>query len=185
MAPKRLRPYPTRDQLATWYARPHDHTPYGRGHEHRVRASIDMVRRALPVESVGDMSAGNGAIPLSAGAARTYLGDYAPGHEFTGPLEVTVPVMPEVALYVCCETLEHLDDPALALRLIRERAARLVLSTPIDCWDDTNGEHLWAWSREDVESLMTAAGWTVEAYDSVNALELYGESYHYGIWLAS
>lgn len=172
--------------MDTVYSQPHNHWIYGTGHGHRVRATIELMRqRCLPVDSVADLSCGNGEVPRAAGARLTVLGDYAPRYEYSGRLEDNLPRIPRVDLYTCCETLEHLDDPDLALRLIREKATRLVLSTPIDKWDDGNGEHLWAWSRQDVEKMAEAAGFRVDAYDNVDALALYDETYNYGIWICS
>jgi len=112
------------------------------------------------------------------------LGDYAPGYEYTGKLETNLQVIPDVDAYILSETLEHVDDPAYVLSLIREKSDYLVLSTPLECWGDTNSEHYWAWDRQGVEGLMVEAGWTVKAFDSVDS-RTYGEPYLYGIWVAS
>jgi hypothetical protein len=53
------------------------------------------------------------------------------------------------------------------------------LSTPVSAWDDTNREHLWAWSRSDVEELLAATGWTPERYVTAD-----GGWYTFGIWTA-
>lgn len=178
---KRLRDLPDLDAA---YQEPHDAHLYGQGHEHRVRATIELMRRhALPVNSVADLSCGNAEIPRAANAPLTVLGDYAHGYEYSGRLETNLPLIPEVNLYICSETLEHVDDPDLVLELIRDRARKLVLSTPIDRWDDSNEQHLWAWSREDIETMLREAAFRVIAFTNVDALALYNESYNYGIWV--
>lgn len=178
---KRLRDLPDLDAT---YPAPHDHRIYGEGHGHRVRATIELMQRALPVNSVADLSCGNAVIPRAAQAPVTVLGDYAPGYEYTGRLEDNLPLIPEVDLYVCSETLEHVEDPDLVLDLIAEKARALVLSTPIGAWGDTNGEHLWAWDRVGIEGSLEGSGFTVEAFTNVDAFTLYNESYNYGIWIA-
>jgi hypothetical protein len=59
-----------------------------------------------------------------------------------------------------------------------------VLSTPLECWEDSNAEHLWAWDQHGVELMLLQADWAVRAFTSVDSRE-YGEPYLYGIWVAS
>jgi hypothetical protein len=82
------------------------------------------------------------------------------------------------------ETLEHLDDPRSVLGHIRGRVGSLVLSTPLDCWDDDNTEHLWAWDRPGVEMLLADCGWSFDYFIDVDS-RAWGETYRYGIWVAS
>lgn len=112
---------------------------------------------------------------------RLTLGDFAPGYEIQGKIEDTIGTIDPVDLYVLTETLEHLDDPGAVLREIRDKTRFLLVSTPVDCWEDTNREHYWAWSREGVEELMTDAGFTVLTYNIIDS-RTYGEPYCYGIW---
>jgi hypothetical protein len=60
----------------------------------------------------------------------------------------------------------------------------LVLSTPLDCWDDDNTEHLWAWDRPGVEMLLADCGWSLDYFIDVDS-RAWGETYRYGIWVAS
>jgi hypothetical protein len=186
MTVTRLRPLPSPEQLAAMYPAPHDHRIYGRGHHERVEATIALALATITDEhrvSVGDMSCGNGEIARRIGmTAHLHLGDFAPGYPYNGPLEQTLDEMPNVHTYICSETLEHVDDPAAVLEQIRGKAGHLVLSTPLECWDDANGEHLWAWDRQGVETLAAAAGWTALAFDSVDS-RAYGEPYLYGLWV--
>jgi hypothetical protein len=82
--------------------------------------------------------------------------DFAPGYDFTGPLDQTLPLLRDyVDVYVCTETLEHLDDPAMVLRMIRAQSRLVaIISIPIDAWEDPKPEHYCAWDREGVESLL-------------------------------
>jgi len=188
MTVKRLRPLPSPDELAAMYPAPHDHRIYGRGHHERVEATIALAVENLTEAErgvVGDLSCGNGEIARRiATSPAVHLGDFAPGYEFHGPLEETLAQLDIVDVYVCSETIEHLDDPFGVLLAIREKAEFLLLSTPIGCWHDANGEHLWAWDREGVEQLLTSAGWALMAFDNVDSTE-YGEPYNYGIWVAA
>ena len=138
--------------------------------------------------SAADLSCGNGAVldAVDAPADKKYYGDLAPGRAFTGPLEDTILKLPAVDLFILGETLEHLDDPGLALSRIANRSWWLLMSTPLDCWDDSNEEHYWAWDREGVEGLLAGAaagaGPSVSEFAEVDT-RTYGEPYRYGIWL--
>lgn len=180
---KRLRPKWSDEELAKIYSIPHDHKRFGRGHGIRVEVTQNILRdmaREIGVISAADLSCGNGAI-LEILNVKKYLGDYAPGYKYTGPLEKTIHEIPNVDVYVCSETLEHLDDPGYGLKLIREKSRGLVLSTPIEKWDDNNDEHYWAYDREGVEELMKQAGWTPNIFLFLDTT-VFGEPYKYGIW---
>jgi hypothetical protein len=187
---RRLRPLPPPDALRRMYPEPHDHRRFGRGHAERVAATIAL-GSTIPLaerRSVADLSCGNGVIAraLVTLAGELHLGDLACGErgQLVGPIEGTIEAIPNVALFVCSETIEHLDDPLQVLTAIRAKAHRLLLSTPLGCWDDDNIEHLWAWSREGVEGMLADAGWEVGAFDFLDT-RTYGEPYLYGMWVAS
>lgn len=189
---RRLRPAWSPEDLDRIYPAPHDHRLYGRGHRERVAATIQAALNyltgpddpyAVPVASVADLSCGNASIARAIPSEALYLGDFAPGYEYHGPLELTLVQLPDVEVYVCSETLEHLDDPDAVLALIATKALTLVLSTPVDAWGDTNDEHYWAWDREGVEEMLAASGWVVASYGEVDS-RAYGEPYCYGIWVA-
>lgn len=180
---KRLRPYPSHEELAAMYAAPHDHRMYGRGHDERVEATVRLALDEIAERDyVADLSCGNGEIARRITTRATALGDYAPGYEITGPLEETLLELDFADVYVCSETLEHVDDPEHVLDMIYQRARTLLLSTPLECWDDANGEHMWAWDREGVEHLAAKCGWEPQAFTSVDS-RTYGEPYLYGIWV--
>lgn len=183
---ERVRPQWSDEELARIYATPHNHLIYGRGHGERVAATVALARKHLPPQtvSIADLSCGNAFIANSLACPTTILGDFAPGYEYTGKLETNLGLIPNVDAYILSETLEHVDDPDLVLALIRDKAAHLILSTPLEAWGDTNAEHYWAWDRVGVEGLMHNAGWTPKAFDYVDS-RTYGEPYLYGIWIAS
>lgn len=180
---KRLRPKWSDEELARIYEKPHDHKIYGRGHGVRVEVTQNILKdmvREVGAMSAADLSCGNGAI-LGILSIKKYLGDYAPGYKYVGPLEKTIHEIPKVDIYVCSETLEHLDDPGYGLKLIREKSKSLILSTPIEAWGDTNQEHYWSYDREGVEELLKEAGWTPNIFLFLDTT-VFGEPYKYGIW---
>lgn len=193
---QRLRPLPSPEALAEMYTEPHDHRLYGRGHGERVDATIALAVENIPEADramVVDLSCGNGAIAvaISSNPWLSQLGDMAmisaelpAAAKYCGPIEQTLQLVSTADVWVLSETAEHLDDPQGVLYELRRRATWLVLSTPLECWADTNLEHCWAWDREGVELLLEFTGWTPRAFTSVDSRE-YGEPYLYGIWVCS
>lgn len=159
----RLRPKYTDEELAHIYQRPHDHTRWS---DHMLRVDITTniakwVAEQCECTSVADLSCGDGWIVDLLDLPETYKGDFAPGYEYTGPIEKTIDEIPDVDLFICSETIEHLDDPDAVLGKIANRAKRLVLSTPIGEADDSNPEHYWGWNVDDVKAMLHDAGWLV------------------------
>jgi hypothetical protein len=180
---KRLRPKHSQEFLSELYAEPHDHWRYGRGHGLRVSITQIIAKdiaREVQAETVADLSCGNGEIAKCLGIKK-FLGDYAPGYEYTGPIEETLEQIPNVSLFICSETLEHLDDPWSVLHVIRKKSDGLVLTTPINAWEDTNKEHYWAWDKESIENMLTTTGWSSNVYAELDST-VFGETYTYGIW---
>ena len=146
----------------------------------RDEATIELGQTFENIASIADMSAGGAQItPLIAAhyGVTPYLGDFGNvyGYRFQGTLQETVPQLPVVDLYVCSETLEHLDDPDDDLRLIRKHCRNLLLTTPV-CEHDVHTElteqtefhgHLWVWKREDVEEMLVDAGFEVIEFRQV------------------
>lgn len=177
----RLREAHTPQRLAEIYARPHDHSQWP-DHQIRVAVTVQLAHAlAGPVTTAADLSCGDAAILRALRVKRKILGDYASGYEYEGPLERTIEEIPHVDLYVCCETLEHVDDPAAVLAAIRPKTDALVLSTPVGAWQDRNEEHYHAWDREGVEELLGEAEFRVVFFAELD-LRPGGGEYSFGIW---
>lgn len=179
----RLRSAHSSDDLQLIYDKPHDHRRFGRGHGERVTAMIDVVD-GMYWKTAADLSCGNGVVLNSIIADVKHYGDFAPGYPIRGPIEKTITDLPAVELFILGETLEHLDDPNLVLNQIARQADWLLMSTPIEAWGDTNGEHYWAWDRDGVEELLAveAPSFNVVEFRTVDTRP-YGEPYLFGIWL--
>jgi hypothetical protein len=134
---------------------------------------------------VADLSCGDGTIVnrlVKHYGAQATLGDIAPGRPITGPIEETIELLDRVYdLFICSETIEHLNDPDTVLKQIRLKTHWLVLSTPVGNTDPDNPEHLWAWDREDVDVMLRRAGFGTLVYTSLD-LRLSGYPYNWGIW---
>lgn len=181
---KQLRKFHTAKELAAIYPEPHDHAIYGRGHGIRVNTTIQLAKDMayqVNAKSVADLSCGNGAIAKALNIDTTILGDYANGYQYSGPLENNISKIDDVDLYICSESIEHVEAPGSVLKSIRQKSKALVLSTPIDAWYDTNEEHYWAWNRQDVETLMKNAGWSPDVFIMLDTT-VFGEPYIYGMW---
>lgn len=182
MRRERLRPAYDPDELATVYAQPHRHFDNA---DHRLRVAITInLARALvgSVGSVADLACGDATVASAVDASRRYLGDLAPGYELTGPIELTIEQILPVDLFVCTETIEHLDDPDTVLKAIRGKTAALVLSTPVGCFHDRNPEHLWSWDRQAVEAMADVAGFRVDVYAELDLTAAGPDHYAFGIW---
>ena len=137
------------------------------------------------VGSIADMSCGDATVPRALGehfGVAPMLGDYAPGYAYTGTLQDTVPLLPVVDLYVCTNTVEHLDDPDTDLKLIREHCTEMLLATPVEEWHDHDNGHYWAWDRDGVEEMAAAAGFTVSAYVELDLTPFWNPHCKHGIW---
>lgn len=168
----------TDEELAKIYAKPHDHRNW---HDHIIR--VEMTKQiakwvSLDCTTVADLSCGNGEI-IDSLNLMSFKGDFATGYQFHGPIERTINEIPNVDLFICSETIEHIDDPDLVLRKIRNKTKNLILSTPESAWNDNNPEHYWAWSADDIKGMLIEAGFTPYLY---NLLELKDYLYDYQIW---
>lgn len=186
MTRQRLRPTYSHDELTKIYETPHQH---GRWNDHKIRVAVTSNLAAglllydEDIASVADLSCGDGTIARSLHLPKTILGDFAPGYKYQGPLEQTIEQIDPVDIYVCSETLEHVDNPDSVLALIRAKSRYLVLSTPVDAWNETNPEHYWAWARSDVEEMLIRAGFTVLAFNALDMRPAPWSPYCFGIWL--
>lgn len=182
---RRNRPAYTAEELAEIYVIPHEHHHWS-DHIHRVKKTIDFGKRCGydKGDLVVDLSCGDGVIAFGL-HDDPVIGDYAPGYGFQGSLDVMLPLFSEIFrrnadVFILCETLEHLDNPQDILSMIRDRADRLLVSTPIHDHGqvDENPEHYWTWDEEYVRSMLVNAGWIPEAYELV----FNGMGYKYGLW---
>lgn len=177
----RNRPAYSDDELRDLYSEPHDHTIFS-DHIVRVRDTIGFINSFMQDKtqySVADLSCGDAAVVNGlVGASVKYLGDYASGYQFVGPIEETINNIAYVDLFVCCETLEHLDDPDKVLRQIGQHAGRLVISTPLMTCADSNPEHYWSWDDRAVGKMLRRAKWKPKLYKESSS----DVGYIYQIW---
>jgi len=181
----RLRDMPSEDELDRMYSEPHNHHNWV---DHKIRADVTIgIGRHLPMISggwVADLSCGNGYIATEIAKAtnsETVLGDYAPGYEYTGPIEQTIDEIFQVDMFVCSETIEHLDRPEEVLSKIRRKAGILLLSTPEGEKDASNPEHIWTWESGDVGDMLIQTGWNPLIHTLLD-LRPAGFLYAYQIW---
>jgi hypothetical protein len=172
----RLRPAYSPAELAALYPVPHRHDGWP-DHRARVGETARLGRELMNLSGhpsvIADLSCGDAVIPRdligysTEPAKRVILGDLAPGYELHGPIEQTLDCLSGVGLFVCCETIEHLDDPDAVLRKIRSKAATLLVSTPLGEITPHNPEHYWGWDAAGVGTMLTAAGWAPLLYREV------------------
>ena len=180
---RRLREYPSAEELAAMYAEPHDHRIYGAGHDVRVRQTVALgcwLRDLTRATSFADLSTGNAEIPAGITQLHNmvWLGDIAPGYRFEGPIEETIKEVPSCDMFILSETIEHIDFPEQLLLDISEVAKSLLLSTPIGEDDLGNPEHVWGWDQEAVGEMLRDTGWKPQMRVDV----IVPDSYHYQIW---
>lgn len=184
---KRLRPKWSDEELEKVYSEPYDHTQWS---DHKLRVNVTVGigwYLASECNTGADLSCGDGAIMKRLKFLRgvdKFYGDLKPHPGFLeGPIEETIHEIPKVDLFVCSETLEHLDDPAAVLQEIRVKTNYLLISTPIGETSDLNPQHYWGWDQEAIERLIRSAGFnkTLVQVD----LKFPGMEYDYQIWLVS
>jgi hypothetical protein len=171
--------------------------PFGhQDHRLRIPSTVEIGRwlvREYGAASLADLSCGYDASVATAITSelptgyRMILGDYGevspllPSHTLRGPIEETILKIAGADLFVCTETIEHLDDPDAVLAEIRGRCRTLLLSTPVGSWDDPTPGHYWAWNRSGVETILKAAGFEPIVYAELDfaAPDLFQT---FGIW---
>lgn len=177
----RLRDKYSDSELGRVYAAPHSHQEW---YDHRVRvdATIALVKNLEGFKTVADLSAGDATIINALDIPVKYVGDFAPGYEFTGPIEKTIHQIPKVDLFICSETLEHLDNPDLVLSDIRNKTDWLVLTTPNGEADTNNPQHYWGWNTKDMQDMLFVAGFEPHI---LNVLNFFDKEfiYNYQMWV--
>ena len=180
---RQLRPFYTAEQRARIYGHAYDHTRWP-DHVERVARTVQVLddfAAKTGARTVADLSCGDGAIVGQSRHPWTgrHLDDYTRG----GPVEHTIQALSPVDMFVCSETLEHVEDPDGLLVEIRGKARHLLLTTPDGEDDDRNPEHYWGWDAGDLRAMLERAGWTD------NTAELFTPSsvpyYTFQIWRCS
>lgn len=179
MTIKRLRPAYSPEELEELYATPHSHAQFP-DHVIRVDHTLQLATELLDSHdsSGADLSCGDGAILRALNLKAAYFGDFAPGYAYQGPIEQTVGQIPSVDVFVFCETIEHVEDPWMVLKLIRAKCKKLILSTPLDEFNDENPEHYWGWDKKGMRELLRYADFHPKFYRETNPP--YG--YRFQIW---
>ena len=137
------------------------------------------------VESIADLSAGDARITRALARhslVEPILGDIAPGYSIQGDLHHTVHYIPHVELFVCTNTLEHLEDPDADVAQIREKADKLFTSASLEEVSDEEGDHYWEWDRTGVEELLTKVGWEISAYCELDMTPFWYPHSKFGMW---
>ena len=176
----RLRPAYSEDEIQGIYLKPHSHKKF-EDHIIRVQKSIELLKDYNTYNSIADLSAGDAAIINSIDAEIKYIGDYAPGYEITGHIDQTINNLPEVDLFICSETLEHLDNPDATLKAIRKKTKYLFISTPNGENDDGNPEHYWGWNNKDMKQMLIDAEFDPVVYYLLQLKEKY--YYDFQMWI--
>ena len=156
---KRLRPAYSEQELAHVYETPHQHSQWA-DHRLRVQMTIAFASWFKDVNTIADLSAGDAVIINAIDATTRYIGDFAPAYEFTGAIDETIDLIPKVDLFICSETIEHLDNPEATLAKIRQKTKALIVTTPIAEDNDDNPQHYWGWDEEAVRELLEGAGFS-------------------------
>jgi hypothetical protein len=154
---KRLRPAYTEKELAEVYKEPHNHKVFP-DHRLRVEMTIAFASWFKNTRIVADLSAGDASIINAIEADIRYIGDYAPAYDFVGLIDDTIEQIPNVDLFICSETIEHLDNPEATLAKIRAKTKYLIVTTPIGESDSNNPQHYWGWDEDGVRELLEGAG---------------------------
>lgn len=178
---RKLRPFYSETELRRMYEMPYKHT-YWPEHIERVDQTTKIAQLLIDthgLETVADLSCGDGAIVRGLERVSfSHMCDYT--HNGDG-IEVTIKHLKPVDLFICTETIEHLEAPWTVLEHIAQRTKWLVLSTPLDEDTTENWEHYWSFTRDDVKTMLTQSGFDF-ALPSILAQP--GWAYVYQIWIA-
>jgi hypothetical protein len=176
----KLRRFMTPGERDTVYAHTYDHTQWPE-HRERVQATIKIAQTLIDqhgLESVTDLSCGDGAIIDQLTIPQKVKKDI----EFD-PIEITSLLMKPTDLFVCTETIEHLQAPWTVLEQLALKTKWLLVSTPLD--EDPaigNHEHYWSFSATDVANMLFQSGFITR---TCTRLDDPAWTYTYQIWTAS
>lgn len=192
---------PFRDAAANaaLYAERYDHA---RWEEHATRIAWAKQRlndwlawqtRTRPLV-VADLSAGDGALvqhlqeTTRSRGCTALTSDLTPGAALLrGEINDVIRLLNDqvVDLFICTETLEHLQRPFELLREIRRVAREAFISTPAwpadnPDWVDDNPEHYWQWDAAELGGLLLDVGFQARELTLVR-----GDYYTYQCWVVS
>jgi hypothetical protein len=182
----RLRDAMTDQQFASMYNHNYNHTQWEE-HKRRIAWTLDVAHQWLKDETIGvaiDLACGDGVILSGIKAEIKLYGDFVatPFTHYVGKIEETITRVGADAadLFVCTETIEHIDDPDSLIRQIAGVSQYLLLSTPLGETDPyKNWEHYWGWDLDGIRKLLEDNGFTPLNYEV-----LVDEFYTYQLWLA-
>lgn len=176
---KKLRRFYTPEELKNIYAG--EHNPH-RWPEHTERINLTraIAQRLIDanrLKTVADLSCGDGSLVLGLENIRAQTMCDIHSH---APIEETVRLLESVDLFICTETIEHLEAPWTVLECVAPKTKYIVLSCPFE--EDPaigNYEHYWSFDASDVANMLMQAGFG--ALQS-NIISGEGWTYTYQIW---
>lgn len=182
---KKLRPFWSADKLRELYA--HEHNPDAwPEHGARIARTIEIAQDVInreDVRNIADYSCGSCRIidGLKMWNAASY--DISDVQRGDPSIEERVLTMPYTDLFLCTETIEHLESPWTVLEYIAMRTKWLVLSTPLD--EDPNignYEHYWSFTQWDIATILDQSGFIDCKFEALGPMP--GWTYTYQIWTA-
>lgn len=178
---RKLRRFYDPAELKRIYAETYDPTRWDE-HVRRIDHTQVIASRLVERERLltgADLSCGDASIIRSLGLIDIVTNDITSSGLSIN--EVVRDIAP-VDLFICTETIEHLEAPWTVLERIAERTKWLILSTPLD--EDAaigNWEHYWSFELIDVRQMLNDAGFTDLRCTIISEL---GWTYAYQLWIA-
>lgn len=180
---KKLRRFMTPAEFAKNYATQFNHRSHY-SHVERIEHTVKIAQELIDKEGIkriADFSAGDRAVVNGLhGYEDAWL------HDITDDgVDIVERLRAETFtydLFICTETIEHVEQPWTLLEEIAPRTRWLLLSTPLD--EDpakNNWEHYWTFEATDIDDLLTQSGFVgrlVEAHQPV------GSPYTFQTWVA-
>lgn len=179
---RKLRRFHSETELKRIYAEKYESSKW-QEHVRRIEFTRNITQELITehgLTTLADLSCGDGEVTRTLrGLTHQHLRDYTDHHEDILSLLTALPR--PVDLFVCTETIEHLEAPWTVIEKIAEKTKWLVLSCPNDERGDGNWEHYWSFDQNDVLDMLSHAGFTEPKY---HALWEPGWYYDYQIWTA-
>ena len=146
-------------------------------HTLRIQRTIEIAQGLIDLyglETCADLSAGDNSITDGLHGLRLVQAD-------DGDIEADLAAMTEpVDLFICTETIEHLEAPWTVLERIAEVARFIVVSTPLDEAPMIgNYEHYWSFTETDVRDMLLNAEFVDLAVEHLHRAYW---TYTYQIW---